>query len=465
MRKKATKNFTRTRRALLPVLLLCCAILTFAARGALAQETGAPDSGFVHIALPPGGEVEIENRRGGVEVEVWGEDYLALATESETAQPAPSPSRPAKSKRARPKIAPRRQQSPARVERSESRLLISVPRANVQGAPRVELRVRVPTSARLKISTSEGNVRVSGVPSALSAQSISGDIDVSLPTRADADITAQSLNGTVTLGEGLDAPAGVTGRVLRQKFHASLGDGSRVVKLFSGRGRILLGTLVAAAPTRDDTTPARDDSARLPRRTSGEEPEAGAPTLSRPASSATRPAPQASETPQEVDDDEVVRVESDLVTLNVSVVERSSGRGLKGLAREDFRLEEDGVEQQVAHFESANAPFDLLLLIDLSGSTANVTDIIRAAARRFVAATRAQDRVAVVAFSGTTAIVSPLTIDRQALDSESARCCGHKATRALRCHGLRDEFLSARPRGTTPRRHPLKRGLDSLCRT
>ncbi|MCA1635492.1 MAG: VWA domain-containing protein [Acidobacteria bacterium] len=363
--------------------------------------------GFVHIVLPPGGEVAIENRRGGVRVEVWGEDYLALATESET--PAPPISRPGKSKTARPKVDARRQ-SPARIERSESRLLISVPRASAGGAGRVELRVLVPASARLKVITSEGSVVVNGVPASLIAQSISGDMSVSFPERTEADITAQSLNGTVTL----DAPGAPT-LVLRHKHQAGKGNGGPIINLFSGRGRIRLEKL-AATPRRAESP---SEQSRLPTAGSAntEEPARNAPTLSRPAGSSSRPAPQVSESPQEVDEDEVVRVESDLVTLNVSVVERSSGRGLKGLAREDFRLEEDGVEQQIAHFESANAPFDLLLLIDLSGSTANVTDILRAAARRFVAATRAQDRVAVVAFSGTTAIVSPLTVDRQALDS------------------------------------------------
>ncbi|PYS76699.1 MAG: hypothetical protein DMF66_13305 [Acidobacteria bacterium] len=100
---------------------------------------------------------------------------------------------------------------------------------------------------------------------------------------------------------------------------------------------------------------------------------------------------------------------------NVSVVDRASGRGLVGLAASDFKIFEDGAEQHVEHFESAEAPFDLLLLLDLSGSTARVTDTIRAAARRFVAATRTQDRVAIVTFAGETSIVSPPTSDRAAL--------------------------------------------------
>ncbi|MCA1615865.1 MAG: VWA domain-containing protein [Acidobacteria bacterium] len=80
-----------------------------------------------------------------------------------------------------------------------------------------------------------------------------------------------------------------------------------------------------------------------------------------------------------------------------------------------FRVFEDNVEQPLTHFESAAAPFDLLLLVDLSGSTAKVADVIRAACLRFVEAVRARDRVGVVAFAGTHAVVSPLTDDKRLL--------------------------------------------------
>jgi VWFA-related protein len=411
MKKEPTKNIGR---ALLPGLLLCALLAPTPRASAADPPARDPSADSVRIALPPSGEVQIENRRGGVRVEVWAEDYVGLSVETARAAPAKTARGKSRATKARP--APRRASSPARVERTESLLLISVPRANAPGSPGVELSVRVPASARLTILTAEGNVLVNGLPASLNAQSISGDMNVSLAARPDADVTAQSLNGTVTLGEGLEAPPGTGGRVLRQKFKARWGDASRPVNLFSGRGRIGLDAL--ARP------PGRDDSARAARRaTPGDSDENGdltdgAPTLSGPSGPPLRAAPpQPAETPEEVDEDDVVRVEADLVTLNVSVVERASGRGLTGLVREDFRLAEDGVEQEIAHFESANAPFDLLLLIDLSGSTAKVTDTIRAAARRFVAATRAQDRVGVVAFSGTTSVVSPLTIDRRALDA------------------------------------------------
>ena len=71
----------------------------------------------------------------------------------------------------------------------------------------------------------------------------------------------------------------------------------------------------------------------------------------------------------EIGEGDIIRVDSQLVTLNISVIDRSTSRGLAGLVQSDFRLFEDGQEQRVVQFESSSAPFDLVLLIDLSGST------------------------------------------------------------------------------------------------
>jgi VWFA-related protein len=103
------------------------------------------------------------------------------------------------------------------------------------------------------------------------------------------------------------------------------------------------------------------------------------------------------------------------VSLNVSVIDRGTSRGLAGLVQSDFRLFEDGQEQTVVQFESSSAPFDLVLLIDLSGSTKEVVKLIRAAALRFVNAARPADRIAVITFAGTSTIVSGLTADRDLL--------------------------------------------------
>jgi VWFA-related protein len=111
----------------------------------------------------------------------------------------------------------------------------------------------------------------------------------------------------------------------------------------------------------------------------------------------------------------VIRVESQLVTLNISVIDRGTNRGLLGLGQSDFKLFEDGQEQRIVQFESSSAPFDLMLLIDLSGSTKEVIKLIRAAAIRFVDAARPADRIGVITFAGQPTVVSTLTADRELL--------------------------------------------------
>ena len=375
-------------------LLLLSAAL--ASPGGEARQAEADEASFVSHALPPGGEVLVENRRGGIRVEVWDGEQVAVAASVHPSPEAPA-ARPAPKRATRRKTAAPAVKHPVSVENVRGVLKISAARARAPNAPRVDLTLRVPAGARLKVYASDGAVEVLGVPAALDAQTLSGDLRLALPARADATLTAQSLNGSVTLGEGV-GERGSAGRELRGKVQARLGAGVAGVNLFSGRGRITVETLAPGA--------ARVWAARTQR--VREAPDDAPFTPAR-----QRPAP--AETPQEVEEDEVVRVESDLVTVNVSVIDRASGRGLHGLTASDFRVYEDNVEQKVEHFETAEAPFDLLLLLDLSGSTARVTDTIRAAARRFVEVTRPQDRVGVIAFAGEATIVSPLTSDRARL--------------------------------------------------
>src|SRR6185295_2630324 len=95
---------------------------------------------------------------------------------------------------------------------------------------------------------------------------------------------------------------------------------------------------------------------------------------------------------QEISEGDVIRVDSQLVTMNMSVVDRNTSRGVVGLRQSDFRLFENGSEQEILQFESSSAPFDLMLVIDLSGSTRDVVNLIRAAALRFINAARPFDR-------------------------------------------------------------------------
>jgi len=117
----------------------------------------------------------------------------------------------------------------------------------------------------------------------------------------------------------------------------------------------------------------------------------------------------------EVDPGDTIRIVSDLVDLNVSILSRDPKRPPGSLKQNDFAIFENGTAQEIAFFASAETPFDLVLLLDLSGSTRNKLDLIKKSAQRFVEAVPPQDRVALVTFTHETKVVAPLTSDRELL--------------------------------------------------
>lgn len=120
---------------------------------------------------------------------------------------------------------------------------------------------------------------------------------------------------------------------------------------------------------------------------------------------------------QTADPVETIRVDSDLVDLQVNVLNHDASRPPARLQPQDFLVLEDGVPQEITFFAAADAPFDLVLLLDLSGSTANKLKLIRKSSKRFVAATRPTDRIAIVTFTEVARVVSKLTSDRDELSA------------------------------------------------
>jgi VWFA-related protein len=114
------------------------------------------------------------------------------------------------------------------------------------------------------------------------------------------------------------------------------------------------------------------------------------------------------------DDDGVIRVETNLVTMPVSVLDRD-GRFISGLQQQDFKIFENGVEQKVDYFQSVEQPFTVVLLIDVSPSTQFRIDEIQNAAIAFVNQLRPGDRVMVVSFDQDVHVLSPPTNNRNAL--------------------------------------------------
>ena len=184
---------------------------------------------------------------------------------------------------------------------------------------------------------------------------------------------------------------------------------ARFVKL---RRRSISIALLIVACLFIEATPAQQitqQPAQRPRRVAGSE--------------QTTEAKKGSQDPADLDEGDVIRTDTQLVSVP-AVVTDASGRPLSGLKPENFRLIEDGQPQTIANFGTTETPFEIALLLDTSGSTRDDVALIRSAANSFIEALRPGDRVGIVSFNqpqtfgdpiATVDVLSPLTGDREAL--------------------------------------------------
>ncbi len=339
----------------------------------------------LRFEMPANGNVRVESFRGAVAVEVWPENYVSVAAITDNGLASTIP---------------------PIVEHTEGLLSVRLARA-AKGSPRVNLQLRVPARAHLAIQTADGAVEVQGVPAALLVQTFSGEISVDVPENANAALIADSKTGTVTSTVGSPSPRGGSAQL-----QTKLGTGAGSIRLYSQAGNVNIRPATAASTRMTSVSPTRTvplGPAESPTPQQRPELPAGKQTVA-----AGTPAPPDTG-PQEISENDVIRVDTELVGLNVSVVDRGTNRGVNGLSKEDFRLYENNAAQQIAHFESASAPFNLVLLVDLSGSTATVVELIKSAALHFVDAARPFDRIGVITFAGGQVVVSPLTSDHEVL--------------------------------------------------
>ncbi|HSK62740.1 MAG TPA: VWA domain-containing protein, partial [Pyrinomonadaceae bacterium] len=109
--------------------------------------------------------------------------------------------------------------------------------------------------------------------------------------------------------------------------------------------------------------------------------------------------------------DEIIRTDTSLVQLNIGGVDRQ-GRAVTSLTRNDFIIYEDGVKQSIELFEPAQAPFSLVLLLDMSGSTLNFRQQLKLASQRFLDALAPEDRVSVIQFNEQVKSLTGFSVDR-----------------------------------------------------
>src|SRR5437868_1599423 len=387
MQYRAATQFSRF--SLHKVLCLAVALfLSLVTAGICVPASLSQTVGDLRFELPANGNLRVENLRGGVIAEVWNENYVSVAAVEQSEQST---------------------KLPAVVDRGEGLLSIRLARGSANST-RIDLRLRVPARAHVAIVTAAGSVVMRGLPAAVLTQTGSGEIRVELPNNAKATIVADSKTGSVS--SSVDSLA--VNRGASPQLQGRVGGGGNSIRLYSQAGNISVAN--SAEVGSRIVVPSQDRSETLTASVAATTPRQRPDLLgpNQPATAAGTPAP-VTNGPEEISEGDVIRVDTELVSVNVSVVDRGTNRGVNDLTKDDFRLYEDNAPQQIAHFESSSAPFNLLLLIDLSGSTTKVIDVIKGAALHFVNAARPFDRIAVITFAGSQVVVSPLTTDHEAL--------------------------------------------------
>ncbi|HEX8198593.1 MAG TPA: VWA domain-containing protein [Pyrinomonadaceae bacterium] len=131
-----------------------------------------------------------------------------------------------------------------------------------------------------------------------------------------------------------------------------------------------------------------------------------------PTPNASASVPTANQKDGEIaEDDEVIRIETNLVTIPVAVVDRNN-RFIPGLQQADFQVFEDGKPQEIAYFANTEQPFTVVMLIDVSNSTRFKIEEIQDAALAFIRNLKENDRVMVIGFSEQVQVLTEPTTDR-----------------------------------------------------
>jgi VWFA-related protein len=143
------------------------------------------------------------------------------------------------------------------------------------------------------------------------------------------------------------------------------------------------------------------------------------------------------------DEGPVIKLETAFVSIDVNIPDAADGSSVS-LNKSDFKLFDNGVPVEIETFSKAETPFDIVLLLDLSGSTSEKVGLIKKTTRRFVEMKRPNDRVAVVTFNDTQTVVSELESDKTVLLDRIKKIDGNGASAIWKSLGFAMDMLDAK---------------------
>ena len=267
---------------------------------------------------------------------------------------------------------------------------------------RIFLTISVPAQAVLEMRSNGNTIQVAEPAEQIILSNASKELlQLSVPESAALDMKeARNAVERRQLGPLGNARIGISGQ--------RLGAGPPYVKVNAPKTLVVVARGTIEPPQRPPTLAATT----IARRSGpmGEALRRSAPQLIRPSARLDPPA----QVNRRGQDEEALKLETYLVNLNVSATDRA-GRAIPDLTKEDFAVYEDGVPQLISFFSPQQSPFNLVLLIDLSGSMRDEIDLIRETALHFLEVISSLDSVAVVTFTTDVVVVSHLTKDRDDL--------------------------------------------------
>ncbi|HKP84540.1 MAG TPA: VWA domain-containing protein [Blastocatellia bacterium] len=365
------------------------AILKFG--GSRLMQTGE-DARIVRVFNDSIKTIVIENLDGAIEAQTWPSTAVSVtASRSSNGNDA-------------------RLESEVSIEQLAGDTLKVVAKPDSRANP-IRIAVCFPPSAQLYVRGGKERVAIKGLAAGISVETGSGSLAIYLPEKSTADLSVRTIQGSIES----HLPVEVFGKADSHLLDGKLGQGGAPVIARSQRGQISL------LPDDDSRLPAMGKYAAELRATGGESnlvarnaPAPPAPGF-QPATLAKQEGFAGSdEAGISHSDQHVVKLSTRLVNLNVKVTD-SMGKPLPLLNKADFQVLEESVPQEISHFEPVTAPLNIVLLLDLSGSTEDKMKIMKKAAKRFVDSMNPEDNIAVAAFTRRFFVISNFTRDKKLL--------------------------------------------------
>jgi VWFA-related protein len=354
----------------------------------------------------PARTLRIENPFGGVSVEVTSAGRLQIE--------ANSPSRPVVA---------------ADISSSDQPALFLI-KVNPADGARIDLDIKLPYGAALQVRTTAGPIWAKGLFAAAELATETGELEIETPWDASRfRLIAREKPKTVDLPRGFRFDTYVTAPERGRSWVLE----DRLPEMRVTYGQLLVDAGHTPRVTLKHMPVPRDSPVKLPWQApaaldailAGEKRATNTPPQTPPSS---KPPPQgnagAALAPgTELEPGEALAPDGEalftssvrMVSLNAAVYDEK-GRPITGLQAQDFAIVENGVPQEIAFASTEETPFNLILLLDLSGSTKQDREDMKTAALRFLDIARPNDRVGVYALANNRFhVVSPLTNDREQL--------------------------------------------------